>query len=146
MNDSLHQDPAPVRSLLATTPARQPAHRHPRPRPLAAALLAAVLLAVALLAAGCANEPEVAEPEMATFDAAELSPEELGRIGARLSQEPGRAEAILAEGGVTWEGFEAAVREAAASVETARRYAEAYRAAGGGGDATAPAASEPAGG
>ena len=145
MNDSLHQDPPPVRSMLPTKPATQPAHRHPRPRPLAAAFLAAVLLAAGLLAAGCGNEPEVAEPELTTVDAAELSPEELGRIGARLSQEPGRAEAILAEEGVTWEGFEAAVREVAANVETARRYAEAYRAAGGG-SATAPATSEPTGG
>ncbi|HEX2253156.1 MAG TPA: hypothetical protein VHQ65_07810 [Thermoanaerobaculia bacterium] len=151
MKNPLHQEPAPANPPRPSGEPPHPAHPVSGPRRLASVLLtpvllATVLLAAGLLATGCQNEPEVAESGISTADAADLSPEELGRLGARLSQEPGRAEAILAEEGVTWESFQAAVREVAASVETARRYSEAYRDAGGGGDATAPSAPEPTGG
>ena len=85
-------------------------------------------LLLAILPLGCSDaETAAAETDAAVAD---LSPEELGRLGARLHESPGRAEEILAERGLTWEAFESAVRELAEDPEASRRYSEAFRAQG----------------
>lgn len=86
------------------------------------------LLIAGLTAMGCGATGE--DPEAAGA-AAELSPEELGELGARLEQEPSRAEEILEEAGLSWEELESAVRAVSADADTARRYTEAFLAAGG---------------
>ena len=86
-----------------------------------------LLLAGGLSLAAC----DAGDDEAPAAEAADLSAEELGRLGAQLDQEPERAEAILEEAGVTWEEFEAAVREVSADAEEARSYSEAFAAAGG---------------
>lgn len=96
--------------------------------PTAIRLLAlCLLLAGALGMAAC----DRGDDESPAAGAADFSAEELGRLGAELDQEPERAEAILEDAGITWEEFEAAVREVSADSEEARRYAEAFAAAGG---------------
>lgn len=87
-----------------------------------AALCALAVLALAGLSAGCAGG-EPAEDE--------LSPEELGRLGGRIHEEPERAEEILAEAGLTAEELEARVREVTADPDQARTYAEGFRAVSG---------------
>lgn len=61
-----------------------------------------------------------------SVSAAELSPAELGEIGAELDQSPDRAEEILREKGIDPDEFGAAVREIAADVDAARKYSRAF--------------------
>ncbi|HVR41995.1 MAG TPA: hypothetical protein VMS56_01015 [Thermoanaerobaculia bacterium] len=82
-----------------------------------ATLFATLFLALAL--GGCAQQGDT----MAELD---LSPEELGEIGARISNEPDRVADILAEAGITEERFEEAIREVTEDPEASRRYAEAF--------------------
>jgi len=90
-------------------------------------LMLSALLVAGLAVAACGTD----EGPREAGAAAELSPEELGRLGARIEQEPDRAAEILEEEGLTWEEFEAAVRAVSADAGKARRYTEAFTAAGG---------------
>lgn len=82
----------------------------------------AAVVALAGLSAACAGGAPAAD---------ELSPEELGRLGGRIHEEPERAEEILAEAGLTPEELEARVREVTASPDDSRAYAEGFRATSG---------------
>ena len=99
------------------------------PRATAAAGWALIaVLALAGLAAGCegqAGEDAVGE------NAAELSAEELGRLGGRIHAEPERADELLAEAGLTEEQLDAQVREVTADPDASREYARAFREAAG---------------
>jgi hypothetical protein len=95
-------------------------------RPL---VLVLPILLVSLAATACSTSED--EANAAAVEAAsevELSPEELGRLGARLHEQPDEAERILAAAELTWEQLEAAIRLVAEDAETAKRYAEAFRA------------------
>ncbi|HEX7705825.1 MAG TPA: hypothetical protein VF701_05125 [Thermoanaerobaculia bacterium] len=59
--------------------------------------------------------------------AAELTPEQLGEIAARIRKEPSRADEILAEHRLTQEIFEEAIRRVTEDVEASQRYSAAYR-------------------
>jgi hypothetical protein len=108
-------------------------------------LLAALLLSLGIFGAACQDEVATSDSTTAeSVDAGELSPDELGRIGARLHEAPDDAEAILADEGITWEDYQAAVREVSADVESAQRYSEAFHAANGTTGAD-QAANDPAG-
>ena len=104
-------------------------------------LLTAALLPLGLATAGCQDEAS-SRRAVRVVDARELPPGELGRIGARLHAAPEKASDILDEEGVDWEGYQAAVREVSANVESSRLYSDAFHAAGEGGKAGAGA--EPA--
>ena len=56
-----------------------------------------------------------------------LSPEELGELGAKIKKSPGDAEKLLSEKGLTQQQFEQAVRKVAESPDQSKRYAEAYK-------------------
>lgn len=58
---------------------------------------------------------------------ANLTPEQLGEIGAQIRKDPARAEEILSERGLNQQSFEKAIREVTENPEASRRYAEAYR-------------------
>jgi hypothetical protein len=91
-------------------------------------LLAPILL-LPLAGAACSTSEDGAGVAAAETEAAvDLSPEELGRLGARLHERPDEAEQILAATDLTWEQLEAAIRDVAEDAETAKRYAEAFRA------------------
>lgn len=89
----------------------------------AARRLAAVsVCAVALLAGACGG------------GAGEPSAEELGTLGARIYQQPDRADEILEEAGMTREQLTERVRAVAADVEASREYQAAFdREVGGAG-------------
>lgn len=99
---------------------------------LALTALLTTLLSAGLGLTACGTH---GDPPAAAGAAAELSAEELGRLGAQIEQSPEGAEAILDEHGLTWEEFEAAVRAVSADTGKARRYTEAFTAAGGEGEA-----------
>jgi hypothetical protein len=56
-----------------------------------------------------------------------LSPEELGELGAKIKKNPSDAEKLLSEKGLTQQQFEQAVRKVAESPDQSKRYAEAYK-------------------
>ena len=89
----------------------------------------ALFLALAL--AGACNQQHSAvapaDQSAAVKPAANLSPEELGAIGAQIRKEPGRADQILSDHGLTQQSFEKAIRDVTESPEASKRYADAYR-------------------
>ena len=56
-----------------------------------------------------------------------LSPEELGELGAKIKKNPSDAGKLLSEKGLTQQQFEQAVRKVAESPDQSKRYAEAYK-------------------
>lgn len=56
-----------------------------------------------------------------------MSPEELGQIGAELKKKPGEAKRILSEHGLDEASFEKAIRKVSSNVDDSRRYAAAYK-------------------
>ena len=66
------------------------------------------------------NTPSVAQTT-------NLSPEELGKLGAEIKKHPKDAEKLLSEKGLTEQSFTQAVRKVAESPEQSKRYTEAYK-------------------
>lgn len=56
-----------------------------------------------------------------------LSPEELGRLGANIKKHPADAQKLLSDSGLTAQQFEQAVRKVAESPADSKRYADAYK-------------------
>jgi len=54
-----------------------------------------------------------------------LSPEELGELGAKIKKNPSDAQKLLSEKGLTEQQFEQAVRKVAENPDQSKRYAEA---------------------
>jgi hypothetical protein len=90
----------------------------------------ALVLALALTGA-CSNEQKTATntpaPAPVTAKAADLTPEQLGELGAQIRKEPARANEILSQKGLDQTAFEKAIRDVTENPEASKRYAEAYR-------------------
>ena len=69
------------------------------------------------------NTP-VASQQQATTN---LSPEDLGKLGAEIKKHPKDAGKLLSDKGLTQEQFEQAVRKVAESPSDSKKYAEAYK-------------------
>jgi hypothetical protein len=98
--------------------------------------LSLTMVALLALAGGCnnqsdnataGNQPAAATAPVAQTAAHELTPEQLGALGAQIRKEPGRAEALLTEHGLTRQTFEAQIRKVTENPDASKRYAEAYR-------------------
>jgi hypothetical protein len=96
--------------------------------------LTTALLALTLTATlgGCRKDanpaPAAAAPAAVETNAnATLTPEQLGELGAQIRKDPGNADTLLAQHHLTHESFEQAIRDVTENVETAKRYAAAYR-------------------
>ncbi|HEX9500084.1 MAG TPA: hypothetical protein VGA10_00375 [Thermoanaerobaculia bacterium] len=94
-------------------------------------IVAAVALAWMV---GCKNQSNNtasnATPNNSNVSAAQqtnLSPEDLGELGAKIKKHPKDAEKLLSEKGLTEQQFEQAVRKVAESPDQSKRYAEAYK-------------------
>lgn len=84
------------------------------------------------LAAACSNEQKTADvvmpaPAAAAAKAADLTPEQLGELGAQIRKEPSKADEILSQRGLDKASFEKAIRDVTENPEGSKRYAEAYR-------------------
>src|SRR5713226_3866981 len=87
------------------------------------------------LAFGCKNQnPNYASTPnnnpnagASTRQVTNLSPEELGKLGARIKKHPEDAQKLLSEKGLTEQQFEQAVRRVAESPQDSKRYAAAYK-------------------
>ena len=86
------------------------------------------------LAGGCKQEPaetaasaDQSQTQVATQAAHELTPEQLGELGAQIRKQPDRADTLLSERGLTRQSFEAQIRKVTENPDASKRYAEAYR-------------------
>ena len=61
-----------------------------------------------------------------TASAQNLTPEQLGEIGAQIKKHPSDAEKILTEHGLTMASFEKAIRDVSSDPDASRRYRDAY--------------------
>ena len=89
------------------------------------------------LAGGCSNDANEkagaaatnAQPQTAAASQTphELTPEQLGELGAQIGKTPDRATDLLTQHGLTKESFEAQIRKITENPDASKRYADAYR-------------------
>lgn len=91
----------------------------------------ALFLSALLFAGACSEESRVNVATIDTKDtsaqAASLTPEELGELGAKIEKQPADAEKILSEKGLNEESFEQAIRKVSEDPEASKRYADSYK-------------------
>lgn len=93
-----------------------------------AAFLMTIVFSLALLGCNQAATESPASGESAVA-AKDLTPEELGRLGAAIEKNPENAEQILSDRGLNEQTFETEIRKISEDAEASKRYAEAYQAA-----------------
>jgi len=102
--------------------------------------LTTLALCALLLAGACSNDqpaatgassgtPAVAS-QQASATPAQLTPEQLGELGAAIRKNPADAKRLLTERGLDEQKFEQAVRKVAEDPAAAKRYSESYKKAG----------------
>jgi hypothetical protein len=81
-----------------------------------------------LFAAGCAKESEAPAPAAAqpAPAAANLTPEQLGELGAKITRQPDNAQQILSQHGLSEEAFEQAIRKVSEDPAASKRYAAGF--------------------
>ena len=77
-------------------------------------------------AATAAAAPEASAASTAPMQA-ELTPEQLGELGAEIEKNPDAAQQLLTDRGLSEQTFEQAVRKVSEDPAASRRYAEAYK-------------------
>jgi hypothetical protein len=88
----------------------------------------AIAMCLALLLLPACNQEKTATTSVQTTEVRqELSPEQLGELGAKIKKQPNDAQRLLAEHGLSEESFEQAIRKVSEDPEAAKRYAAAYR-------------------
>jgi hypothetical protein len=94
-----------------------------------------IALAIVMLAACNQQQRESATNNNAApspakqVQAASLSPEDLGTLGAQIKKDPSRAHELLAARGLDDQSFEKAIRKVSQDPVASRRYAAAFKAA-----------------
>lgn len=92
--------------------------------------LSIAILALVLIV-GCKNKASTdstsAMGNNATVAQANLTPEQLGELGAKITKNPGEAQKLLSEQGLTEDSFKQAVRKVSEDPAASKRYAEAYK-------------------
>lgn len=88
-----------------------------------------------LLAGACGSNDEPAattesKPAAVAQQQADLTPEQLGELGAQIKKNPTDAQRLLSERGLDEQKFEQAVRKVAEDPAAAKRYSESYKKAG----------------
>ena len=93
-----------------------------------------MLALVAIVLAGACSDDRAATPAAAagsndtTANAQQnLTPEELGELGAKIAKNSNDAQKILSERGLNEQSFEQAVRKVSEDPAAAKRYSEAYK-------------------
>ena len=92
--------------------------------------LAVVLVMLTLTVACSKQETTVTEAPAATSATVashEMTPEQLGELGAQIRKQPDQAEKLLSQHGMTLQQFEAAIRKVTEDPDASKRYTEAYR-------------------
>jgi hypothetical protein len=97
-------------------------------------------LCALLLAGACSNDQPAATAgassstpvagQQASTPPAQLTPEQLGELGAQIRKNPADAKRLLTERGLDEQKFEQAVRKVSEDPAAAKRYSESYKKAG----------------
>jgi ABC-type enterochelin transport system substrate-binding protein len=94
-------------------------------------------LCVLLVAGACSNDgrnatadAEQSTPAAADQKQADLTPEQLGELGAQIRKNPNDAKRLLTQHGLNEQTFEQAVRKVSEDPAASKRYAESYKKAG----------------
>jgi hypothetical protein len=74
-----------------------------------------------------AENTEAAAPPASTVAEHQLTPEELGELGAHIKKTPERAGELLSAHGLNEKSFESQIRKVTEDPEASKRYAEAYK-------------------
>ena len=96
----------------------------------------ALALCALLVTGACSNdEPRATAdtnktPAVAAQQQADLTPEQLGELGAQIRKNPADAKRLLSERGLDEQKFEQAVRKVSEDPAAAKRYSESYKKAG----------------
>jgi len=92
--------------------------------------LSIAILALVLIV-GCKNKASTASTSATGNDTtvaqANLTPEQLGELGAKITKNPGEAQKLLSEQGLTEDSFKQAVRKVSEDPAASKRYTEAYK-------------------
>lgn len=91
----------------------------------------------ALIASSACHKSDQTSPSPAlsgkssvsTNDGTSISPEDLGRLGAKINKHPSDASKLLSEQGMTQAAFETAIRRVSSDPAASKRYAAAYKSA-----------------
>jgi hypothetical protein len=96
------------------------------------ALFATLILAVALVS-GCKQQQNAASTPATTNDqtsataSTNMSPEQLGELGAQIKKHPKDANKLLSDHGLTEASFEKAIRQVTQDPDASKRYAAAFK-------------------
>jgi len=96
------------------------------------ALFATLVLAVALVS-GCKQQQNAASTPAATNDqtsataSTNMSPEQLGELGAQIKKHPKDANKLLSDHGLTEASFEKAIRQVTQDPDASKRYTAAFK-------------------
>jgi hypothetical protein len=91
------------------------------------------LIAIALVTLlGCkqqqqSNTAASSQPATKQVAAANMTPEQLGELGARIKKEPSRAQELLSAHGLDDQSFEKEIRKITQDPVASKRYAAAYK-------------------
>jgi hypothetical protein len=90
-----------------------------------------IALALVALVAGCKQQQQSAQgptsQQVQPASAANLSPEDLGTLGAQIRKNPSRAHELLSGRGLDDQSFEKAIRKVSQDPVASRRYAAAFK-------------------
>src|SRR5256885_12572319 len=94
----------------------------------------AITALVLVFAFGCKQKSTTSTSDYSTPAAqqqttapSDLTPEQLGAIGAEIKKHPSDASKILSDHGLTEASFEKAIRQVSSDPAAARRYRDAYK-------------------
>ena len=97
----------------------------------------AVALSALVVAGACSNDRPVADAGASSGrtaavsqQQAELTPEQLGELGAAIRKNPNDAQRLLSQRGLSEQQFEQAVRKVSEDPAASKRYADSYKKAG----------------
>jgi hypothetical protein len=81
-------------------------------------------------AAATGGQPAAATPQASEQTAqasVQMTPEQLGELGAQIQKAPDRANDLLTQHGLTAQSFEAQIRKVTENPDASKRYATAFR-------------------
>jgi hypothetical protein len=96
------------------------------------ALFATLVLSVALVS-GCKQQQNAASTPATTNDqtsataSTNMSPEQLGELGAQIKKHPKDANKLLSDHGLTEASFEKAIRQVTQDPDASKRYTAAFK-------------------
>jgi len=93
-------------------------------------ILTISFVALLAFAGGCNQKQDAVQTESGATEvnaAVNVTPEQLGELGAKIRKTPDRSGELLVEYGLTEKSFETEIRKVTEDPEASKRYAAAYK-------------------